>query len=108
MPNVKKRMPGELKEQITRESFKEGCIVSELAKLRGVSEKTLYGWRRKYKQAALRSDSRNNFVELTVKEPESRLLKKAELIYDDFSVLLEGRIASGKLLEVIKVLEASC
>lgn len=108
MPKIKKRIPDELKEQITRESFEDGCKVLELAKSYGISGRTLYGWRRKCKKVELGIEPEGKFVELAVKEPEVKLLKKAELIFDDISVLLEGRISCGKLLEVIRVLEASC
>lgn len=108
MLNVRKKVPNELREQITKESLGHGCKVSELAKSYGVSEKSIYNWRREYKQVGSGSEPASKFVELTVKEPEVKQLKKAELIFDDISVLLEGRISCGRLLELIKVLEAPC
>ena len=38
------------KEKILQESYEEGCIITELGKKYGISEKTIYGWRRRDKK----------------------------------------------------------
>jgi transposase-like protein len=37
------------KEKILQESYEEGCVITELGRKYGVSEKTIYGWRRRGK-----------------------------------------------------------
>ncbi|MCC8369571.1 MAG: transposase [Rickettsia endosymbiont of Oxypoda opaca] len=113
MKNIKGRTITEAqKSQIISESYKTGCIISQLAKSYGISVKTLYSWRSRQKSERIKKEvsnnSNNQFVELSVQNNENIVLNKAELIFNNFSLLLEGNIKSTKLLEIIKVLEMPC
>lgn len=100
------------KNQIISESYKTGCIISQLAKSYGISVKTLYSWRSRQKSDKIKKEvsnnSNNQFVELSVHPNEHIILNKAELVFNNFSLLLEGNIKSTKLLEIIKILELQC
>lgn len=113
MKNIKGRTITEAqKSQIISESYKTVCIISQLAKSYGISVKTLYSWRSRQKSERIKKEvsnnSNNQFVELSVQNNENIVLNKAELIFNKFSLLLEGNIKSTKLLEIIKVLEMPC
>lgn len=78
----------------------------------GISVKTLYSWRSRQKSEQIKkkvtNNSNNQFVELSVHNNEHIILNKAELVFNNFSLLLEGNIKSTKLLEIIKILELQC
>ena len=42
-----KTVNSQQKEKILQESYEEGCVITELGRKYGVSEKTIYGWRRR-------------------------------------------------------------
>jgi len=113
MKNIKSPIITEAqKSQIISESYKTGCVISHLAKSYGISVKTLYSWRSRQKhdktEQAVSNNSNNQFVELSVGHNEHIILNKAELVFNNFSLLLEGNIKSTKLLEIIKILEIAC
>ena len=47
-----KTINSQQKEKILQESYEEGCVITELGRKYGVSEKTIYGWRRSDKSRA--------------------------------------------------------
>lgn len=83
----RKNITVEQKAQIISESCVPGCIISEVARSYGISEKTLYGWRSRGKFSRRKEEAFNNsgnkFVEVLVQERENTLLKKAELGLSD-------------------------
>jgi transposase-like protein len=111
--NIKRKaITAEQKAQIISQSYAAGCVVSQLAKSYGISEKILYGWRSRDKSSRRKEEASNNlgnkFVELAVQETEYTILKKAELTFSNFSLSVEGNISSTKLLEIIRILEMPC
>ena len=51
----------------------------------------------------------NKFVELTLSDkPQWQSLSRAELVFADFSISMEGRIKSAALLSIVRILEESC
>ena len=78
----------------------------------GISVKTLYSWHIRQKSEKIKKEASNNsnnqFVKLSVYNNEHIILKKAEFIFNNFSVFLESNIKSTKLIEIIKILEISC
>ena len=42
-----KTINSQQKEKILQESYEEGCVITELGRKYGVSEKTIYSWRRR-------------------------------------------------------------
>lgn len=101
----------EQKEKILKESYEEGCVITKLGKKYGVSEKTIYGWRRHNKNQLKDKKAENtaNFIEVAIKEEgrESKkiTLKKAELVYEKFRIEIEGEISSGKIAPIVQILE---
>lgn len=73
-------------------------------------------WLRKKRAAAnCNADSvafvngKNEFVELSVSESETySSLTKASLVFQDFSLSLQGKISSSKLISILKILEVTC
>lgn len=47
------------KNQIISESYKTGCIISQLAKSYGISVKTLYSWRSRQKGDKIKKEVSN-------------------------------------------------
>ncbi len=102
------RLKPEIKEKILKESYNAGCVITELAKKYGVPESTIYGWRGKDKKKNNIKElkSATNFIEVSVKEKVSTVnLKKAELIYEEFRIQIEGEISSTKIAPIMQILE---
>ena len=53
-----KTINSQQKEKILQESYEEGCVITELGRKYGVSEKTIYGWRRVSVQGTTSSQNR--------------------------------------------------
>ena len=117
-----------LKAKILSESYKPGCVISELARSYGLSASRVYGWRsdcNKYPVGHQTSLDKQNpssceqskFVELTLDEespkslvtelpistPGSLELKKAILIFDSFSLTIEGSFSHDTMLNILKI-----
>ena len=106
-----KRLNPKEKEKILQESYEEGCIITELGKKYGISEKTVYGWRRRDKKQQKEKivENSRNFIEVAIKEDveekEKIKLRKAELVYEKFRVQIEGEISSRKIGPIVQILE---
>ena len=115
-----KKFDLELKSRIIAESLKAGCVITELGKQYGISADTIYGWRNKYNnkltsscvtsEAGIEASSKDGrFIELTVSESrELPNLQEASLKFDNFSLLLQGKIKSPTLIAIVKLLEETC
>lgn len=129
MSNVAKRkkISSQIKSQILSEALMPGCIISELAKSHGISPSPIYRWCKKQKlaesasvKAKASSECINNFVELSMQvsadsttnfETSSKsrsTLSKASLIFNDFSLVIEGSIKSSSLFAIVQILEEAC
>lgn len=108
MERVRKKVTAELKAKVLAEASKAGCVMSDLARSYGISEKTLYGWRSSAKKELVMASSGNKFVELLPEPPAQEMLKKAELVFGDCLLLMEGKFSSTKLISILKILEAAC
>ena len=76
-----KTVNSQQKEKILQESYEEGCVITELGRKYGVSEKTIYGWRRRDKDRAESNETKSsaNFIEVHVEETVVKAkLKKVE------------------------------
>lgn len=101
------------KAQILAELKEPGCSVRKLARAYNVSTTTIYNLKRRAQEIGAVS----KFVELAVRDqdkdqpnslPSCSLpssLQKASLIFDDFSLALEGSLRCSTLLAIIKILE---
>ena len=130
MSNVAKRkkISSQIKSQILSEALMPGCIVSELAKSHGISPSPIYRWRKKAQEltgsanvkAKASLEEANNFVELSIQGPadsttnfeasskSGSTLSKASLIFNDFSLVIEGSIKSSSLFAIVLILEEAC
>jgi transposase-like protein len=103
------KIPSEIKSQILSELQVPGCIVSKLAKSYNVSNTTIYTWQRQAQEIRVDKvseiDRGGNFVELSVKDSKNSTLEKASLTFNDFSLVIEGRVKSSSLFAIVKILE---
>ena len=113
MKKVEKKLSAELRKQILYELSIPGCVVSKIATTYGISRSTLYNW--KEKQALEEQEEKkpieeqkilsSKFIELSLQEEVERAkLTKAKLVFDSFSLLIEGDFNSNKLLKIINAL----
>lgn len=103
-----KTVNSQQKEKILQESYEEGCIITELGRKYGVSEKTIYGWRRRDKDRTESNEPKSsaNFIEVHVEETVVRAkLKKVELVYEKFKIEVSGEISSAKIATIMQILE---
>ena len=103
------KIPPEIKSQILSELQAPGCIVSRVAKSYNVSNTTVYTWQRQAREIRVAKvsevDRGGNFVELSVKDTSNCILEKASLIFNDFSLVIEGKVKSSSLVAIVKILE---
>ena len=103
-----KTINSQQKEKILQESYEEGCVITELGRKYGVSEKTIYGWRRSNKGRAESNEAKSsaNFIEVHVEETVVKAkLKKVELVYEKFKIEVSGEISSAKIAPIMQILE---
>lgn len=107
-----------LKSKILQESSAPNCVISELAKSYNISPQTLYSWRSELKSKnvankkgnfanSVNLDPSNKFVEVKCKQDINpidhsdlsnsssdniNILKKAILVFEDFSLSIEGKL----------------
>ena len=108
--NCHKILP-ETKAQILSELQAPGCIVSKLAKAHNVSSTSIYTWQRQAREAGIEKyskvDREDKFVELEVADSKNSTLEKASLIFNDFSLIIEGRVKSSSLIAIIDLFRNS-
>lgn len=92
----------EIKAEILGKIKIKGCVVSKLAKSYNVSTTSIYNWQR---EAGATCAAEANFVELSVKEPQSRSLQKASLVFAKFSLVIEGELNTGALIAIVQILD---
>jgi len=99
----------EIKEQVLYESMQAECDLELLAKRHKLSPQTICKWQRCYrKQQRVESlePLRSRFVELTeLPITKASSLKKVELVFEDYSCSIAGKINSNQLLKLIQLLE---
>jgi transposase-like protein len=103
----------ELKEQVLSELSKAGSNIQLLAKQHNLSIKTIRGWKTDYNKQILRKkDSQhqnNQFIELTSLPRLNQIsakLKKVDLVFEDYSCSIVGKISSNQLLKLVQLLES--
>ncbi len=114
----RKKCTDRQKQEILKLLSEGNHSVLELRKIYGVSKSALYRWASGQKTIADSKEAMinnlsnlsNNFVEVAVKDEEAvgdldKLdLQKASLIFKNFSLSLEGRISSRKLVSILRIL----
>jgi len=103
-PNI---ISPEKKSQILADLAIPGYSVKELAKVYKVSTTSIYNLQRVAQgiREIRGAERNNNFVEVSVTDSMNSTLEKASLIFNNFSLCIEGKVASGKLIAIIKILE---
>ena len=103
----------EIKEQVLHESMQADCNIELLAKRHKLSPQTICKWQRCYRKQqkeSIEPPIGSQFVELTALPiAKTSSLKKVELLFDNYSCCVEGRMNSAQLLKLVQLLEGeSC
>lgn len=110
----KKLIPSSLKREVLEALQKPGSVLTTIAKAYGISRSTIYLWRGStpsslIKTSGVKTDYKNqSFVEISVKEPTSLKLQKASLIFENYSLSIEGNVKLQNLIQIINILESPC
>ena len=96
------------KAKIVRESYEEGCTVASLAKKYGVSTSAIHRWRQSSSGEEKIEDNEveDKFIKVPIQK--SRVvakLKKAELVYENCRLEIDGEISSEKLFSIVQLME---
>jgi transposase-like protein len=109
MDTSRKKVSPEIKSQILSELEVPGCIVSQLGKKYNVSSTTIYTWQRQAQQIrpydSDEVDKVKGFIELSVNDARNSRLEKASLVFNDFSLVIEGSVKSSSLFAIVKIME---
>mgnify|MGYP003621028293 CR=1 FL=1 len=114
MKSNNNKISAEVKSQVMIELAKGESGVGNISMRHGVSRAAIYSWLKAERaEAGAGADGSVNdsggFVELSVAEAEIHTsLTKASLVFGDFSLSLEGKLSSSKLISIIKILEVTC
>jgi transposase-like protein len=116
MAHSRKKISEKIKSQILLELSKPGYVVSNLSRQYGVSSWIIYKWLKEEKAPVAPAGGGSSvagewseFVELSVLESGAPSgLTKASLVFQDFSLSLEGKVSSSKLISILKILEVTC
>jgi transposase-like protein len=103
----------EKKAEIIKEVIQENCDIKLLAVKHQITAKTLHKWRSDYyrgEKARGLKKPEQRFIEVQVENTIKRnRLKKIELLLDNHTCSVEGRLSSEQLIKLVKLLEeASC
>lgn len=118
----KKKIGLEERAKLIEESYRPGCIITELARKHKISSGLLYRWRSKYKQINNNgfgdsADGENKFVEVTVRDAANEqddncnksalmpILQKVLLEYDNLIITVEGNQGARVLPKIMKLME---
>ena len=96
------------KTKIVRESYEEGCTVASLAKKYGVSTSAIHRWRKSSSSEEKLEDKEveDKFIKVPIqKSTIIAKLKKAELVYENCRLEIDGEISSDKLFSLIQTME---
>ena len=97
------------KAKIVKESYEEGCTVLSLAKKYGASTSTIHRWRQGSGNEGKMQDKEDEDKFIKVPIQQSTViakLKKAELVYENCRLEIDGEISSKKLFSIVQIMEA--
>jgi len=112
-----KKISSIIKSSILLELSTEGYSITKIAESYGISRGVIYGWIKELQAAKTQQvsgidlSSINNFIEVNLidnQSYQSSNLQKASLIFNDFSLVIEGNISAIRLLKILKNLEKIC
>ena len=117
MAQSNKKISSIIKSSVLLELNAEGYSIAKIAESHGISRAVIYGWIKELQAAKTQRVSeisslpRNNFVEVALVDNQNYQnsnLQKAYLIFNDFSLIIEGNISAVRLLKILKNLEKLC
>ena len=97
-----------MKAKIVQESYKEGATVVSLAKKYGVSTSAIHRWRQGSSSGEKMEDKEveDKFIKVPIqKSSVVAKLKKAELVYENCRLEIDGEISSEKLFSLVQIME---
>ena len=97
------------KAKIVQESYKKGASVTSLAKKYGVSTSAIHRWRQGSGGEVKMQDKEDEDKFIKVPIQQSAViakLKKAELVYENCRLEIDGAISSEKLFSIVQIMEA--
>ena len=97
------------KAKIVKESYEEGCTVASLAKKYGVSTSAIHRWRQGSggEEKMEGKEIEDKFIKVPIqKSTIIAKLKKAELVYENCRLEIDGEINSEKLFSIVQIMEA--
>ena len=106
-----------IKSSVLLELESENYSIAKIVQTYGISRAVIYVWIKELHAARTQRVSdinispKNNFVEVALidnKNHQSSSLQKASLIFNDFSLCIEGNISAISLLKILKNLEKIC
>lgn len=112
-----KKISSIIKSSVLSELNTESYSITQIAESHGISRSVIYKWIQELQAAKTQQVSdvhllpRNNFIEIALvnnKNHQSCSLQKASLIFNDFSLCIEGNIGAARLLKILKNLEKIC
>ena len=112
-----KKISSIIKSSVLSDLSTENYSITQIAESHGISRSVIYKWIQELQAAKTQQVSdinlspRNNFVEVDVVDNQnyqSSNLQKASLIFNDFSLVIEGNIGATRLLKILKNLEKLC
>ena len=100
----------EIKEKVLHESMQVDCNLELLARRHKLSPQTICKrqrcYRKQQKVESLERSISSQFIELTALPiTKTSSLKKVELLFDNYSCSIEGRMNSSQLLKLVQLLE---
>jgi transposase-like protein len=109
----KKSFPSSLKSEVLAALQKPGSVLTTIAKSYGISRSTVYNWRSSTPPLLIKSrdiiaPKQPSFVELAVKKSSAPSIQKANLVFENYSLSIEGNIKLQNLIQIINILGSPC
>ncbi len=112
-----KKISSIIKSAVLSELSTENYSITQIAESHSISRSVIYKWIQELQADKsqrindINSSSKNNFVEVALVDNQnyqSSTLQKISLLFNDFSLVIEGNIGATRLLKILKNLEKIC
>ena len=109
----KKPIPSSLKSEVLAALQKPGSVLTSIAKSYGISRSTIYTWRSSTTSLLVKPGDeiaykQPSFVELAVETSIAPKLQNANLVFENYSLSIEGNIKLQNLIQIINILGSPC
>jgi len=109
MNHTRVRLSPFLKEHIIKKAAEKGVSLTELASQYNISPKTIQGWKtRAQKQEQLKNHSFVQCHELPKENLDLETLKKVELEFKDYTMILKGEIKPNVIQKILSSEQSIC